>query len=322
MELTVIIFSAIGLDLLLGDPRLSFHPVALMGKLALCLEKPFRYIIKNEFVAGMLCSLSVYAIFAIAAGLATWSAGTYRYLAAAFFLYTAIAPRSLSGHAMAVYRELRKGNIDAARKKVAMIVSRDAEALDECGIVRSCVESLGENFTDGVASAIFYAAIGYLIYGAVGCAAAVWFFRSANTLDATFGYKNKRYIRFGTFPARMDDILNYIPARLTPFAIAIASVFLGLRPLNALFCAFRDHGKHPSPNSAWGMASFAGALGVRLGGRTKYRDGWHDYPFWGNNIEELEKKHIKQSCHLVIAGTFVFAATVALVVFFYKWQLF
>ena len=310
MELAVILLGAFCLDMLLGDPRLSCHPVALLGRLASASEHVSRRLLGDGRLAGAVCACFVYLV---ATGIA-WSLaasaqcfGRWAGLAtAAFLVYTTIAPRSLCAHAKAVEDMLRAHDLPGARGKVALIVSRDPEALDEPGIVRSCVESLGENLSDGVTAPLFYALLGWLLAGVPGAAAAAWLHRSANTLDAMFGYKNERYLRFGHFAARFDDLLNYLPARLTVLATALAALVLELRPLNAVRCAWRDHAKHPSPNSAWGMASFAGALGVQLGGRTKYATGWKDYPPWGDNLEPLAVKHIQAARHLVMLSTVVF----------------
>lgn len=310
------------LDLLLGDPAVSFHPVALMGRLALRWEAPFRRCFGIEFMAGMFCSLGVYLVFAASAWFMVRLGMTVNYwlgisLAMAA-VYITIAPRSLCSHAKAVETRLLAGDLPGARRKVGMIVSRDPEALQEDGVVRSCVESLGENVADGVTVAIFYAALGWLFGGPAGAAAAAWFYRSSNTLDATFGYQNERYRHFGTFPARFDDVLNFIPARLTLVAVIISAALLRLYPGGALRCAWRDHGKHPSPNSAWGMAAFAGALGVQLGGPTKYATGWHEYPHWGDAVEKLHVRHIRQARRLVMTVTVVFMALMILAVLLFK----
>ncbi len=310
LEIGIILFGALLLDLMFGDPQVSYHPVALAGRAALFLEPRFRRISGNGFLSGMWCSLSVYLIFSLAVmGLtaAAWALNAWAGIAvSSVLIYFTIAPRSLCGHAWAVEERLASDDLAGARRNIAMIVSRDPEALQEDGIVRSCVESLGENFADGVTAAIFYAAIGWLVGGPVGAATGAWLYRAANTLDATFGYKNERYRRFGTFPARFDDVLNFIPARLTLLAVTLAAGLSGLRPANAWRCAWRDHGKHPSPNSAWGMAAFAGALGVRLGGMTRYATGWEEYPHWGLALEPLQLKHIRQARRLVMVATPVF----------------
>ncbi|MCK4983380.1 MAG: cobalamin biosynthesis protein CobD [Victivallaceae bacterium] len=221
MELIYIIFGALLLDWIIGDPQLSFHPVALIGRFALKLEDFIRKIISNEFIAGMICTLIVIFVSVAIAYVLVFLGGI---IAAAFCVFISIALKSLLTHAKAIEKPLKNGFLGKARHEVGMITSRDTAELDENGIIRSCLESIGENIIDGVTAAIFYAALGWYFGGAAGAAAGALFYRVANTLDATFGYRNTRYRKFGTFSARLDDVLNYIPARLTLFAIYIAAL--------------------------------------------------------------------------------------------------
>jgi adenosylcobinamide-phosphate synthase len=312
MELFYIIFGALLADWIVGDPKVSFHPVVLIGKSALKLEDIVRKGVKNDFTAGMICTLVVILFSAAAACILTYFLGIW---AAIFCVYISIALKSLLTHARAVEKPLKNGFLGKARHEVGMITSRDTVALDENGIIRSCIESIGENIVDGVTAAIFYAALGWCFGGVPGAAAAAVFYRAANTLDATFGYKNSRYRKFGTFPARLDDVLNFIPARLTLVAIYIAAPACGLYADNAVRCAWNDRKKHPSPNSIWGMAAFAGALGVQLGGPTCYKGVWKQYPKWGIKYEELDIKHINQAEKLAAATALAFSLIMLLVVF-------
>lgn len=312
MELLYIIFGALLIDWIVGDPKISFHPVALIGKFALCLEDIMRKIIKNEFTAGMICSLIVILFSAAIAYLLVYFCGI---VAAVFCVFISIALKSLLTHAKAVEKPLKNGFLGKARHEVGMITSRDTEALDESGIIRSCIESIGENIVDGVTAAIFYAVVGWYFGGPAGAAAGAVFYRAANTLDAIFGYKSVRYKKFGTFAAKLDDVLNYIPARLTLVAIYIAALYCGLYADNAVRCAWDDRGKHPSPNSLWGMAAFAGALGVELGGPTCYKGVWKQYPEWGIKYEELNIKHIGKAMKLAPTTAVIFSLIMLMVVF-------
>lgn len=312
MELLYIIFGALLIDWIVGDPHLSFHPVVLIGKSALKLEKIVRKIIPNEFLSGMICTLIVTLISATAAYVLVHFCGI---IAAVFCVFVAIALKSLLQHVKAIEKPLKNGFLGKARHEVGMISSRDTLTLDENGIIRSCLESIGENVIDGVTAPIFYAALGWYFGGPAGAAAGALFYRAANTLDATFGYKNTRYSKFGTFPARLDDVLNFIPARLTLAAIYIAALLCKLRADNAVRCAWQDRKKHPSPNSTWGMAAFAGALGVQLGGPTCYKGVWKKYPNWGMKYEELEIKHIKEAKKLAVLTVIIFSAIMLTVVF-------
>lgn len=312
MELLYIILGALFVDGIIGDPRLSFHPVVLIGKSALKLEEFLRGIIRNEFFAGMFCTLIVVLAVAVGAYVLVYFGGI---VAAVFCVYISIALKSLLLHSKAVEKPLKNGFLGKARHEVGMITSRDTEMLDENGIIRSCLESIGENIIDGVTAAIFYAVAGWYLGGPAGAAAGALLYRAVNTLDAAFGYKSARYKNFGTFPARLDDILNYIPARLTVGAVYIAALACRLRAFDAVKCAWRDHGKHPSPNSCWGMAAFAGALGVQLGGPTCYKGVWKKYPTWGIKRQELNIKHIRQANKLAVFTTIIFSAMMLMVVF-------
>ncbi|MDD5697956.1 MAG: adenosylcobinamide-phosphate synthase CbiB [Victivallaceae bacterium] len=310
MELAAVIFGALIIDWLAGDPRSRLHPVVLIGKAALKLELFVRRRTANPFLGGMICTVAVTVFSAAAAYVPVKLCLRVNYIAgvaaAALMVFITIALKSLLRHAAAIEEPLKAGDIDTARNKAAMIVSRDTAILDEAGIIRSCLESLGENVVDGVTAAMFYTALGWYLDGPAGAAAGAWFYRAANTLDATFGYKNQRYEKFGTFPARLDDVLNYLPARLTLAAVYPAAVLGGLRAGNAVRCAWRDRKKHPSPNSAWGMAAFAGALGVQLGGPVRYDGIWEQYPRWGIKYEELEIKHVGLAEKLAVLTTIMF----------------
>lgn len=308
----MLIITVLLLDSLLGDPQGSLHPVALFGKLATYLEKIFRAISGDGFSSGMCCALVAIAIFTVLPVIVVLLALQVDSLlglgAAAVCIYVTIALRSLNDHAKAVEDALHDGNLDQARQKVGMIVSRDTEKLDNDGVIRSCIESVGENVIDGITAAIFYAAVGWCFGGLAGAAGAACFYRAVNILDAMFGYRNEKYRRFGTFAARLDDVLNFIPARLTLVAIFPAALFAGLRAVSAVKYAWLGHRKHPSPNSGWGMAAFAGALGVKLGGPTLYKDGVKNYEEWGIEVEKLAPLHICRARMLAYGTTLFFSA--------------
>jgi adenosylcobinamide-phosphate synthase len=312
MELFYIIFGALLLDAIIGDPQLSFHPVALMGKFALKLEPIMRKKIANDFFSGMICTLIIIFASAFSAYLLV---NFFGITATIFCLFVAIALKSLLHHVTAIERPLRIGALNRARYEVGMITSRDTNVLDEAGIIRSALESIGENIIDGVTAPIFYATLGWYLGGVTGAAAGALFYRAANTLDATFGYRNHRYKNFGTFPARLDDVLNFIPARITLIAIYIAALLSKLYAINAVKYAWRDRKKHPSPNSTWGMAAFAGALGVKLGGPTCYKGQWKQYPNWGIEYETLNIKHLKQAKKLAMFTTLIFSSMMLTVLF-------
>jgi adenosylcobinamide-phosphate synthase len=213
---------------------------------------------------------------------------------AVLLLYTAFATRDLLRHSHQVYRALRNGNLPEARRRVAMLVGRDTDDLDEQGVSRAAVESVAENLVDGVTAPIFFAVLGGPI--------AAMMYKAASTLDSTFGYKDERYLFFGWASARLDDVANYLPARLTVPLVALTAAILGRHPINALCIGLRDGQKHPSPNAGLAEATVAGALGVQLGGLNYYDGEPHEGALLGDPLELLEKRHIL-SVNILAFGT-------------------
>lgn len=288
MRLEYQIIAAITLDLILGDPRWFPHPVKLIGRMAAALESPMRRAIPNARVAGIVTALTVLLVTAFAA--LALVVGAYRLhpvlgnVVSILMLYTTFAARDLANHSREVYRALKRGDLTHARYRASWMVGRDTDCLDEQGVVRAAVESVAENTVDGVTAPLFFAMVG----GPVGAMV----YKAINTLDSTFGYKNEKYIDFGWASARIDDVANYLPARLTAPVVAIAAIVLRLRPMNAMRICLRDRKKHASPNSGITEAAMAGALGVQLGGLL-YRNGKPvEMPRLGDPIVELEPRHI------------------------------
>ena len=207
-------------------------------------------------------------------------------------LYTTFAARDLSNHSHQVHRALCDGSLTEARRRVGMIVGRDTWRLDEPGVVRAAVESIAENVVDGVTAPMFFAVLG----GPVGA----MLYKAVNTLDSTFGYKNECYVYFGWASARLDDIANYVPARLTAPLVAAAAALLGLRPLNALQMWLRDGRKHESPNAGLAEAAVAGALGVQLGGPNHYDGESSEHVHMGDALQPLERRHILKANWLML----------------------
>jgi adenosylcobinamide-phosphate synthase len=291
------ILTALVLDLLIGDPRWFPHPVRFMGRLAGRLEEPFRRHIGSPRLAGLLTALTVVLAAALVTlGLvrgAAWIHPIAEDAAATLVIYMTIAAKDLAGHSMNVYRALQSGNLPEARQRVSWMVGRDTKPLDEAGVIRATVESVAENTIDGVIAPLFYAVLG----GPVGAMA----YKAVNTLDSTFGYKNERYAEFGWASARLDDVANFVPARLTVPLIAMAAGFLGLRPADSLRVCLRDGRKHPSPNSGLSESAFAGALGIQLGGPLFRHGSLVRMPFLGEPIFELDRNHIRKATVLMFA---------------------
>ncbi|OPY90475.1 MAG: cobalamin biosynthesis protein [Syntrophaceae bacterium PtaU1.Bin231] len=293
------IIAAFTLDLAAGDPRWMPHPVRFIGRFAAMLEGVSRRYIAAPRLAGIATALTVIAATAVITWGVVRAAGMFHPLAgdivAVLVIYTALAGRDLADHSGNVCRALESGDLAGARQRVSWMVGRDTGPLDETGIVRAAVESVAENTVDGVIAPLFYAMVG----GPVGA----MIYKSVNTLDSTFGYRNERYLEFGWASARSDDLLNFIPARMAVLFIAAAAFFLRLRAGQVLLIALRDGRKHPSPNSAWAEAAMAGALGVRLGGPLQRKGKQEDMPFLGEPLTELKTEHIRQANALMFAAT-------------------
>jgi len=315
MELAALIALALLLDATFGDPHGRFHPVALFGRAAGRMER----LCRAAFGGGIASGFVGWFLLVFGSAAAAW--GLVRFFdagnpvlglaAAAGCVYLTVALRSLLEHAGAIRRPLRNGDLAAARRALAMIVSRDTATLGESEIVRGGVESLGENLTDAVTSPLFFAVLGYLLGGLPGAAAGAVFLRAINTLDACWGYRDERYLRFGRVAARTDDAAHWLPARLTLAAIAFAAMLCGMRPAAALKAGIRHRHDHLSPNSCWGMAGFAGALGIRLGGPTVYGGVMEPYPYWGDGRSDLNVNDLCRAERLTAASALVFAAMIA-----------
>lgn len=244
----------VALDLALGDPRWLPHPVRGMGWLIARLE-PWCRRLPLRF-GGAVLWLTVVGTSAALVWL------TLPWLAI-FWIWTFLAVRDLDWHAMRVIVALRDGELELARERVAMFVGRDTAALDESEILRATVESVAESLGDGIVGPLFYLALA----GPAGMAA----FKAISTLDSMCGYRNERYREFGWASARLDDVANFIPARLSVLLVTLAALLLGYDARRAWQCAWRDGRSQPSPNSGYPEAAVAGALGVQLGGLNYYQ---------------------------------------------------
>ncbi|MEI8174004.1 MAG: adenosylcobinamide-phosphate synthase CbiB [Deltaproteobacteria bacterium] len=307
MRLEYQILIAIALDLAIGDPRWFPHPAKLIGRFALFMETPLRNIFRNQQLAGMVMVVTVLSVTTISAyGLIRGAGFLHPFVAdvmSIMLLYTTFAARDLAGHSLEVYQELKSGNLEAARRKVSLLVGRDTDNLDEREVVRATMESVAENTVDGVTAPLFFAVLG----GPLGAI----LYKAVNTLDSTFGYKNERYRAFGWASARLDDLANYIPARLTALLIPVAAAILKLKPLNAFRMLFRDGRKHPSPNSGLAEAAVAGALGVQLGGLNYYFGRPSERPAIGDPLREIKKEDIYM-VNVLMFVTLILSATLFL----------
>ncbi len=281
------------LDLILGDPRRFPHPVRLIGGMISGLEKILRRGV-FERAAGIILIvvviLSVYFSVMYISAL-SWALEI-------FFIYTIFALKSLSTEASKVYEALINDDIDLARKEISFLVSRDTDAMNKADIIRAAVETVTENIVDGVTAPMFYLF--------VGGAPAGMAYKAANTIDSMIGYKNEKYIRFGWSGARLDDLLNFVPARITGFIlIPLAALFTGGSITGAYRILARDRLNHSSPNSGYPESASAGALGIQLGGPASYFGVTQDKPHIGDKERDLEPEDIKRAVRLLYAVSFI-----------------
>ena len=284
------------LDLLLGDPEWLYHPVRLIGKLIAWLEKRLRARGGNlRRSAVILTAVTVLAAMAVTA-LILWLLGRWGqiplFIGTALLDWMGIAVTCMAREARGVGKALEKG-LPEARTQVARIVGRDTQNLNEEEIVKATVETVAENTTDGVISPLFWALLGGPVL--------LWGFKAANTLDSMVGYMDEKYRDIGWSSARLDDVLNYIPARLTALLMVCAAYLTGLDGRNALRIVRRDHANHSSPNCAWSEAAAAGALHIQLGGTHEYFGKPVVKPVIGDADRPAEPKDIRSVNKLLYA---------------------
>jgi len=286
---------AVLLDLALGDPRWLPHPVVAIGKLAQGVEAPLRQRFSDRN-AGVLAVIVVISITVLVVTTCWWGASLIHPLlgdlVSIALIYTALAMQSLRGHAMAVFRPLIAGDLVSARTQVQMLVGRDTDHLDEAEITRATVESVAENTVDGVTSPLIFA----LLAGAPG----VFFYKAVNTLDSTFGYKNERYFHFGWASAKFDDLVNFLPARVSALIVPFSAALTGLEGKKAWQIFMRDRHNHPSPNGGQIESAMAGAMNLRLGGENSYFGEKSFRPYMGDAGQPLKAEHILQVVRLMM----------------------
>lgn len=296
-----VIPAAVILDQIVGDPLWLPHPVRWMGRAIEKLETVFRPLALPLVVSGGLFS----AVLILGTWLAGWAVCSAAHrlhplaglAVEALIVFYCISAKSLAEAAMAVWRHLKPGRIEQARASVAMIVGRETKNLDGPAIARAAVETVAENLVDGFISPLFFAAIG----GAPLALA----YRMVNTLDSMVGYKNERYMDFGKVAARIDDIANFLPARISVAVIALAARILNRRGRETLTVGFSQGRRHASPNSGFSEAAFAGALMVKLGGPNVYHGKLVEKPFIGEQFGPVGIHHIPMACDLMLLSALI-----------------
>lgn len=301
------------LDLLIGDPHFIPHPVRLIGSLISFLDKRLNCDVKynsseneanlTKYKRGVLLAFTViFATFAVSVIIlvAAYSINLYAgVIAEAVMTWQILATKCLRVESMRVYDALRTDGVDAGRRAVSMIVGRDTSVLDEAGVTRAAVETIAENTSDGVIAPMLYTAIGGPVLGFV--------YKAVNTMDSMLGYKSDKYMYFGRFAARLDDVVNFIPARISAYLMIIAA-FIGGRQFdgrNAYRIFKRDRFNHASPNSAQTESVCAGALRVQLAGDAVYFGRLVKKKYIGDRLREIEYEDIKSANRLMYITAFL-----------------
>jgi adenosylcobinamide-phosphate synthase len=281
VTITAFVIGAV-LDLVLGDPQWLPHPIRGIGLLISGLERllrKFRY----ERLGGCLLVCGVLFVVSTIVVLTLRFGGV---IAAAYWIFVCLAVRSLDQESHKVIKALRHGDLENARQLVGRLVGRDTSHLSEPEIVRAVFETVAENMSDAIVAPLFYLAI----LGVPGMVA----YKAVNTMDSMIGYKNDRYIRLGWAAARLDDLVNCVPARITAGLIVLSAAIMRLRWRSAIQVILRDARLQPSPNAGYPEAALAGALGVRLGGLNYYFGRPVQKPYLGDPVEDLVSDRFSQ----------------------------
>ena len=305
-HMTIAIVAGFVLDLIFGDPRWLYHPVRLIGHLISGTERIIRNCLPanktGERIGG---GILVLVVVTVSTGVpAVILSVAYKYFwqlglaLESFWCYQILATKSLKVESDRVYIALKDKGLEAGRKAVSMIVGRDTECLDEEGVAKAAIETVAENASDGVIAPMLYLAL----FGPVGG----FFYKAVNTMDSMVGYKNDRYHAFGTAAAMLDDVVNFIPARISAMLMILSCCFLGneFDQKNAMKIFKRDRYQHASPNSAQTEAACAGALGIRLAGDASYFGRIVKKPYIGDPLRAVETEDIRRANRLLYGMAF------------------
>jgi adenosylcobinamide-phosphate synthase len=303
----IILFLGLALDAVVGDMRWLFryvpHPVVMVGSLIAALERRLNRDTRSEETritrGAIVVGFVVLLAFAVGLGV-LWFTRQMRggWLIELFLVTVLIAQRSLYDHVKHVADGLDREGVQGGREAVRHIVGRDPQALDEHGVARAAVESLFENFADGVVAPAFW----YVIAGLPGLMAA----KAANTLDSMIGHRSPRYLAFGRAAARLDTAMNYVPARLSGVIIALAAAFAPTAaPWSAFRVMFRDARSHRSVNAGWPEGAAAGALGLALAGPRRYGTEMVNDPWIGHGRARVEPDDIRRALFLFVVACLI-----------------
>lgn len=286
------------LDLLLGDPAWLYHPVCIIGKYISWCEKKLRARGGNLRRSAVLLTASTVLITTAAAGLLVFLSGLLgrvpRLIVMALLDWMGLSAKCLAQEAVGVEKALGRG-IEAGRRQVARIVGRDTAALSEREVVCATIETVAENTTDGIISP--------MVYGLLGGPVFMWAFKASSTLDSMVGYLDEKYRDIGWSSAKLDDVWNYLPARLTGCLLSLGAALCGLDGKSAFRIMWRDHRNHKSPNCAWSEAAAAGALHVQLGGTHLYFGKPVAKPTIGDDLRAPKREDIRATVRMMYAAS-------------------
>ena len=284
------IYTGYILDLIIGDPYSFPHPVRFIGKLIKLVEDQIRKITKSDKGLKIAGFILWFVVVGVTLGITFVICQLFKFNKILYFIvnsiliYTTLATKCLKDESVKIYKVLKTGDIEKSRIQLSYIVGRDTTSLNEKEIVRATVETVAENTVDGIIAPLFYAFIG----GAPLAMA----YKAINTLDSTVGYKNEKYYYLGYASAKIDDIANYIPARIGVILLSLGSLFSGFDFIKSLKIGIRDRKNHKSPNCAFSEGAVAGALGIQLGGTNIYFGKEVYKPTIGDKKREIEIEDI------------------------------
>lgn len=297
------IYTGYALDLIIGDPYSLPHPVRFIGKLISFVEKQIRKIITSDKGLKIAGFLLWFVVVGVTLGSTSVVLRLFQFNKVAYFLvnsiliYTTLATKCLKDESEKIYKVLKTGDLEKSRIQLSYIVGRDTTNLSEKEIVRATVETVAENTVDGIIAPLFY--------GFIGGAPLAMAYKAINTLDSTVGYKNDKYYYLGFASAKIDDIANYIPARLGVILLSLGSLFVGFNFKDALKIGIRDRKNHKSPNCAFSEGAVAGALGIQLGGTNVYFGQEVYKPTIGDKKREIEIEDIVRTNKIMYSSSII-----------------
>ena len=293
------------IDCVLGDPVSIPHPVVLIGKAISHFEKRYREEFpkteEGERKAGLCMNLTVLLLTALLSSALVYISKAISpwlcFAVCTVMSWQIFAAKCLADEAKKVLKALREEGLDAGRKQVGMLVGRDTENLTEEQVVKAAVETVAENASDGVIAPMFW----MLLFGPIGG----FVYKAVNTMDSMVGYKNEKYINFGRFSAKLDDVFNFVPSRISALAMIGAAYIGGFDGKNAARIWKRDRRNHSSPNSAQTESACAGALRVQLGGNAYYFGKLYEKPTMGDPERKIEGDDINRACRLMYIASII-----------------